>query len=425
MELRIGFLILRDTSLKTMGCLIDVCINHGYPTVLFYDDTAISGSKAYQRITPEKLNAFGNKGAILVNFNISELGNICNKAQVDVLVTHEGYYNLKDKLNEIVQLRRKGMKIVSLCHFFEIAGQPLDALTFFDKTYYPSEYARDLHFQLKAPSHQVQQELSRYEGLHEVAGSPMFDQLANLDRKRFKKDIEIPDEQPIVLLFAPVLSRTTNWRYYVWREPDRKKRIASVVGDKKWRFLWEAAVGHSFFDIVKAIRAFCDKHGARLLIKSRLKQNDPAYLSEWADQYYDGRDDTYFPVFSTYKLISAADLCIGVMSMSVVEAVAMSKPTLNIYIPPSVEYPKEYTNISKEERAYLNAVMKKQDGPLSRSDSMVILQRHQILPWFNDHETLDFEINEEAVREYKKRFLGITDIPSSTRIFNSLITLGG
>ena len=422
--MKIGFLVLRNTYLKTMGSLVDACIKGGHTAIIFYDEASSSSSKAYQRVTSKKLHGLISLGAVPVRLNLTDFAKIVGQTHVDVLVTHEGSHTLKAQRQQIIDLRKKGIKVVSLCHFFEISAQPLDALTIFDKTYYLSEYARELHFRLQSPARQTRKAFQKYCSLFEVTGSPMFDQVVGLDQYNSKKEMGIPYDKQVVLLFAPVLTQATIWRFYVLREANRRKRIAKVIRDRKWLFLWETFSGPSFIEIVKAIKNFCVKNNAILIVKSRPKQDDPKYLPALADRYFDGIEDAYFPVFSSYKLISAADLCIGVMSMGVVESLAQSKPTINIYLPPSADYPRNYVNISANRRAYLEAVSRRDlDGPFSSSDNLINLERTNVIRWFHNLSFADLAFDKQASLDYKRKILGISDIPSSVQILNSLTEL--
>jgi len=423
MAIKIGFLLLRDTFLKTTGNLIEASLNRGFPVTIFYDENATTGAKAYQKITSQKLVEFQKMGANLAQVKLSQLSELIAKNPLDVLVTHEGYYNLKNQLDQVDQLRRRGTKVISLCHFFEITAQPLEALTYFDKTYYLSDYSLKLHFQVQAPTESLKA-LRQYQPNFEVLGSPMFDQIADLSKDACKKEMGIPTHQPVVLLFAPVLSKVTNWRYYIWREPSRLRRIMRVIQDKKWRFLPDAFLHPGFSETLNSIAEFCKKNEAVLLIKSRVKQQDPGYMTERADLYFDGTEDIYYPVFSTHKLIAAADLCIGAMTMGIPESVAQSKPAVNVFIPPSVEYPREYVNLPLVKRNYLEAITNlDQDGPFNYSNALDNVERNTLGQWLADHELADLQVNDNAIEEYKNKILGITGETSSDRILDSMNAL--
>jgi hypothetical protein len=112
------------------------------------------------------------------------------------------------------------------------------------------------------------------------------------------------------------------------------------------------------------------------------------------------------------------------MSMGVVESLAQSKPTINIYLPPSADYPRNYVNISANRRAYLEAVSRRDlDGPFSSSDNLINLERTNVIRWFHNLSFADLAFDKQASLDYKRKILGISDIPSSVQILNSLTEL--
>ena len=113
------------------------------------------------------------------------------------------------------------------------------------------------------------------------------------------------------------------------------------------------------------------------------------------------------------------------MSMGIIEAVAQSKPALNIYIPPSLDYPALDISIPPVQRAYFSEVMNLEDSPVSFRDSIRTIHRNGVVHWFNTYGLSDLAVNKDTVETYKKKFLGITGEPSSVRILDSLENLKG
>jgi len=215
----IGFLVLRDTFFKTMGSLIELSIKRGHTVSLFYDPASVSGEKAYQRVTEKKLSVFKAMSANLIEFQLKEFGELGKRYGLDVMVLPEGYHMLRAQLEDIARLQASGTYVISLNHFFEIAGNPVEALDYFDKTYYTSQFALDTHFFLaKNDSMTVGQLRRKYAPKYEIASSPMFDQLVGLDPKHFREEFSVPEGKKVVLFFAPVLAPVTPWRYFVWRD---------------------------------------------------------------------------------------------------------------------------------------------------------------------------------------------------------------
>jgi hypothetical protein len=86
-------------------------------------------------------------------------------------------------------------------------------------------------------------------------------------------------------------------------------------------------VWHGWSDarMVKALRAFCDRNGAFLLVKSRRKTPIPAYTEALADKCV--YDESYYPG-TNLEALSIASLCVSYYSGAVLEAVPLGVPHL-------------------------------------------------------------------------------------------------
>ena len=148
-------------------------------------------------------------------------------------------------------LRKTGTRIVSLPHFFENTKQPIESLEHFDKTFYLSEFAKDLHFDLH--NSQRKKELASYMS---VSGSPMFDQLQNVNRNEARAELGLPLEKKIVLLIDPIIDRATPWRFMVWRDAGKIEKSREALGAGKVGLLPQIWFGESFRDVSLQIKHF-------------------------------------------------------------------------------------------------------------------------------------------------------------------------
>jgi len=418
--MKIGFLLLRSTYLKTMGSLIEASIKRGHQVTLLFTEEKSLDSKAYQRITEGTLAPLLALGAEAAPFQLDELGLIKEKFQLDILVTHEGYYSLHSYLEKIQQARNKSVKIVSLAHFYETAKWPLESLDYFDKTYYLSQFAVDTHFRLNDnPSRQPID--NKYEGKYEAHGSPMLDQLIRVDRNEISKKLGIPMSKRVILFFAPSIVPETRWRYLWWRECSKIMRFLSLLKQRQWKTLfWDGLFIPSLGQITEELRRFCDRNGAFLIVKSRAKQLDAKCLKENADLYLSGEEESYFPVFTSYELLSIADLCISVMSMSAIEAVAARVPVWNIYVPSTeLDYPA--SPLHPHQERYYEAIMRLgQEGPFDNPACITNIDPYEVIDWFRTKNLDNLKLDPEAAKAYAEKYLGVTKETSSARILDSL-----
>lgn len=415
--MKIGFLLKRVTYLKTMGSLIQASLARHHEVVLFYIPGASKGTKAYQNVSREKLKPLEILGADLVEIEIEDISTLGRRFGIDVLVTQEGFYNFRAQLDALQALRKSDVRLVSLSHFFEIAQQPLDALEYFDRTFYISEYARDLHFDLQHSEREIVSEKKRLANHLSVAGSPMFDQIGKISRDEARKDLGLSLNRKVVLLIDPVISRATPWRFQVWRDASKLARTRAVLKAGKSELLPDIWFGATFREMASEIKNFCGRQNTVLVVKSRGKQVDSPFLSEAADLYVNGLKDEYFPVFSTYRLLAASDLCITANSMTAVEAVAAGVPCVNIYLP----HHDRAGGSTPERIKYEDALLGGASESLMNFRGCVWKVDHRKASvWFKKHDVKDIVIDPESREVYKKKFLGIKQTDASQRILTAL-----
>jgi hypothetical protein len=423
--MKIGFLLLRDTFLKTMGSLIQASIDRDHQVYLIYSDELVSGSKAYQQVKAEKLSAFSQNNVKVVPFLLKDLGKLKEKLLLDILVTHEGYYLLYDYLADIQAARKSGVKVISLAHFYETSMRLTESLNYFDKTYYLSQFAVDTHFKLYSNSVSLGALQKNYNGRYEATGSPMFDQLRNIDRSAVRAEFNIPQDKRVVIFFAPAIRPETRWRARMWGQASRFKRIRRAIAGGKWAELTDAIFVPTLDEIIRAIREFCDRNNALLIVKSRVKQRDPESFQKQADIYLSGKGDKYYPVFTSYQLLAIANVCIGVMSMSLVEAAAMQVPAWNIYVP-SVELDYPPSPLYPRHKQYHRTIMTKdQEGPFNYAGLITNIDPRNIIKWLRENDIEDRAVDPADATRYAEKYLGITAVPSSKRILDSLEQLVG
>ena len=136
-------------------------------------------------------------------------------------------------------------------------------------------------------------------------GHPLADMLPTIDRAEVRRTFGLPD-RPIVLYFPfPFGAHEQPWRLrYLYR----------------WAPWGDRAT-------VRAVRAFCDRQGAALVVKSRAKTEVPGYLRRAADVVVE-RDEP--GEATSLRLLSVADLLVHHLSSGAMEALLVGVPSLYI-----------------------------------------------------------------------------------------------
>jgi hypothetical protein len=103
------------------------------------------------------------------------------------------------------------------------------------------------------------------------------------------------------------------------------RQAAHVLARRRfgyWPHVWH---GWNDLNVVRALRRFCDRNGAYLLVKSRRKTPVPEYTEALADRCL--YDERYYPA-TVLEALSIASLSVSYYSNSVFESVSMGVPHL-------------------------------------------------------------------------------------------------
>ncbi len=168
----------------------------------------------------------------------------------------------------------------------------------------------------------------------------------------------------------------------------------------------------NYESLVTNLREYCDSKGLALIVKSRPKNNDPAFLKENVDLYE--YDTSYYP-FTLLELLSISTVYIGFNSSTTLEAVSCGCKALQLNVCPS-----EFQYFS-----YAGGIYEYLDSQLSSS-----------LSWNNYPGVVDVftcdssfddlmcgalrPVNVEKRKQYLKQFLYSLDGKSSERIINEI-----
>ena len=143
-----------------------------------------------------------------------------------------------------------------------------------------------------------------------ILGMPALDAIPLVDPDAVRKKYRLGDK-PVVLLFSLKLGVPHLWRKTVF---------------KYW---W-------YPEMLYAIKDYCQKRGALLVVKTRVKHADPRVVHAVADRVI--TDEALWP-YTSAELVRAADLAIHFQSGAVFEAAAASIPQLSIRVPqPHLEH---------------------------------------------------------------------------------------
>ena len=232
-----------------------------------------------------------------------------------------------------------------------------------------------------------------------TVGMPMLDLAPDIDPDEVRWTYGLPRQRPVVLYLPfPLLSTPPrpSLRGLLRRAP----RLARVA--RGW-------LGPPWNDrrFVEALRGFCERNGAALVVKSRRKDPSPTYLRRAAAAHF--LDEPYHPPV-ILELLRCAALCVHFYSTAVLEAVACGVPSLCLGPAPS--------DMGLDA---LNATLihhGREGGIYNWSGAAHWRPVAEALDGLGRWGLADFPIELPARKSYVERFLGFDDAKSSARFLD-------
>ena len=256
---------------------------------------------------------------------------------------------------------------------------------------------------------------SAFEARALSVGFPDLDAAARIDPVEVRRRWGVPRDKPVVVLlpFGRGFGREAFWPSMICGQPSRLRRAANVLA--YGRFEYWSEVWHDRTDaaVVRAVRAFCDRNEAYLLVKSRRKTPIPAYLRAVADKCL--YDEQFYPS-TILEALSIADVNINFYSTVVTEAVSLGVP--NVCVTFSLD---DYCGGNQRARERCEYILTEQEGGPFQfagvSTAMSIAEAVEVLP----RKTLDeFKMDPVARQQYLMKYVGPDDRRSAERVVEKI-----
>ena len=169
--------------------------------------------------------------------------------------------------------------------------------------------------------------------VHEVkrktvaVGMPELDGVRGIDPEEVRQRLGLPAGRPVVLYLPfPLRSNPrTFWLRHVFAPSTRLDQGARVLLGRRMEYWRHVRHGWNDRGLVKAVREFCDRNGALLVTKARLKDPVPGYLERVSDRVL--YEPAHYPP-TILELLRISSLCVHSYSTAVFEAASCGVPSL-------------------------------------------------------------------------------------------------
>jgi hypothetical protein len=404
--LTLAFLALRKGFLKVMGATIQAALDRGHDVVLIWDPVE---AKPGEVVTEAELRAWPG-AARVVWPRRTPLLPLLQAARVEALVAPSLHYVLKTSVedDEIAAIRRAGVGLYSVDYVFETVTSDPEGYRVIDITFYMSGFQRELHRRLFAAQFAALGSETDLSARSAVSGSTMLDQLAVVDRAAIRKRYGLGADQPVVIFMSLKMAVPDARRRLVWGAGPRGWRALKALGSGHVGWVPEILSGDGYPALVEALKDFCARTGAALVVKSREKNADPRFLRRAADVFL--FDEGVYP-YTSIELMSIADLCVHFQSGAVLEAACAGVPSLSIAV--SQEHLRQYASFD-EIYGGRPGTLQNFPGVVWHVDPAGAIER------LNRASVGDFQLDPVAHRRYIEKFLGFADTHSSVRVLEAI-----
>jgi hypothetical protein len=240
-------------------------------------------------------------------------------------------------------------------------------------------------------------------------GMPELDAVRRIDPEEVCRRLGLPRDRPIVLYLSfPLASNPpTFWLRGVFTPSTRLGQAARMLLARRTEYWPDVRRGFNDRRLVEAVRRFCDRAGAALVIKSRLKDPIPRYALRRADRAL--YDLSHYPP-TILELLSVASLCIHAYSTTVLEAGYCGVPSLCL----------APTDVAMGQAPFASEfVHNLKPGWIYNWPGVAYgVPLREAFDGFRRWSLADFPLERKARGDYVERFLGFDDGRSSGRLLD-------
>ena len=255
-------------------------------------------------------------------------------------------------------------------------------------------------------------------------GVPEIDQIREYDKVFIRRKYRLPKGKKIVLLLPfpwyghgfSLDSQWNLWTHMVYKPQKMLVRILKLLNHKSsWKYLpkvlpdmWK---GLNDRKVINAIRIFCNRNNAILIVKARKKNPVIGYLKQIADHII--FDEGFYP-YTTLELLFIADLSIGYLTTAVLESVLAGTPSLSL-VP---EYGKTWPT---DDNFFFTGDFSSEPGNFFNFDGVVYSESiADIVLNMPDKTFEDYKLYPANRDKFIKKYLGYSDYRACERIYNDL-----
>lgn len=411
--MRIAFLIMRSPEYRVYGPVIDAALARGWDVECWHDYSQLrTGLKGYQFPHVDAVPEFRNGRPSIRSYEgRAELRTWLAEMRTDAVVAWE----TAEAAVGLPLPHPRPRWIAQQYHLDSFVAYGPDSLRSCDLLTVYSRWWLEWagkHFEAEGTVPDGDAFIRELEPWTACVGLPEVDAAPLIDPAEVRRRWGIPERQPVVVLFLfpQGVGRDVFWPQQICAEPSRLKQAANIVRRGRheyWPHVWH---GWNDLHVVRALRRFCDRNGAYLLVKARRKTPVPSYTEQLADKCL--YDESAYPA-TVLEALSIAALSAGYYTTSVFESVSLNVPHL------CVTYTARDYN-GGEPGYFMQFYTPDEGGPFQFQGVTTAWDIPETLATLPAKRLADFAIDPAARRRYLEKFLTHDDGDGGARTIDAI-----
>lgn len=236
-----------------------------------------------------------------------------------------------------------------------------------------------------------------------ITGYPLLDSVMDLDAAAIREKWGLPKSGPVVGCLSSPYGSVLN---LPWEKAFAAK---SELRRLYWNYRWKGLKGMvnpavCERQVMQALKRFCNRHNAPLVVKLRHSQDATPWMRKLADRIVG--EESYYP-HSAVELAGIADVMFGFFTTGAPEAIAAGHPFVNLGIP-------GYNREDWERTASMFVGMFDHPGVAWTVEADTWIRQADSLPMNA------FQLNPDEHRLYADKFCGPLDGYHAKRIIHAL-----
>jgi len=396
---KIGVIIKKSSMMKGLASILVEITSRSLDLTIFSgpDPEKSFPKNIDQRPIKENIYFPGIEKSKIIYFNnLHNLDKIVQKEQITDLITtdirkEEGCFDA------IKNIHQKGIKT----HYIQFYGDFLymenDSLEAVNNFFVYGKEMKEIY--KRTYPNISQKEINKIK----IIGNPAIDFIKNIDINKTKEKYNLPKNKKIIVFFSTI----TNLDYFrknIFTNNSKLKSLLKIIKDGKIEYI-PLIFKSNYKDIIIHLKKWSDENNAIIILKTKIKHNDPEYLRKRI--YKSLSDKTSWHPSMSLELISISDLVLSMSFSTTLESITLNKPSIQILDPTQ--------NNNRKTKELNNSIIK------NFKNTAHFIYYTQFIKFLKQNKSINSMQKNQNNQNKIETFFGPQDYSASKRLIDKII----